>query len=119
MFFMPALLIGIGFPTYIGYYRGGIRLGSTVCAINERARGWIYLLAGLYGYMYPLVAYLVLRIVPSAYHIYAIFGVVALGAFPRLLARRIGSGVLSLFEEKSSSRDIEIFISTGWGPGIC
>jgi len=109
--FVPVFLMGIPLPIYVGYYRGGIKLRSTACALVERARGWIYLSSGLYGYLYSTAAYLIREIWPSSF---AAAGLtIVLGLFPVLLAARIGSGFLSLFDECPSSRSMQVFKSTG------
>ncbi|RLE70666.1 MAG: hypothetical protein DRJ37_06180 [Thermoprotei archaeon] len=41
---LPILIYVLIVPTYIGYYRGAVKLDL----IEERVRGWIYLITGLY-----------------------------------------------------------------------
>ncbi len=104
-----ALLLSVGFPVYVGYYRGGIKLDS----ITERARGWIYLLNGLYSYVYPMLQDLVRSRIPNEYSMLndiTTFGL----AFPVVfIARKIGSRVLSLFGKTTSANDKEAFRNTG------
>lgn len=44
---IPFLLIGIFFPFYISYIRGAITLDK----IEERVRGWVYLIIGMFSYV--------------------------------------------------------------------
>jgi len=41
---LPILIYVLIAPTYIGYYRGAVKLDL----IEERVRGWVYLITGLY-----------------------------------------------------------------------
>jgi len=44
--FLPLLIIGLVIPIYIGYVRGAILLDT----LEERVRGWIYFLIGVFYY---------------------------------------------------------------------
>jgi len=43
---LPFLVLGVGLPFYMGYLRGAIQTNS----LNERMRGWIYLVIGTSSY---------------------------------------------------------------------
>jgi len=107
--FIPILMIGIGMPVYVGYYRGGIKLDSVV----ERARGWIYVVCGLSTYMLPTVGRMVDRFLPEPYWVIRLLVVAALTAtLVMSLGAKIGIGILSLFGGKASEQDLQVFRNT-------
>jgi len=107
--FIPILMIGIGMPVYVGYYRGGIKLDSVV----ERARGWIYVVCGLSTDMLPTVGRMVDRFLPEPYWVIRLLVVAALTAtLVMSLGAKIGIGILSLFGGKASEQDLQVFRNT-------
>lgn len=57
---LPILILNVTIPLYIGYYRGGIKLKGH-SGILERARGWVYLAAGILTYVSILASALTAR----------------------------------------------------------
>lgn len=47
---LPLLILGMGIPLYIGYFRGAISIAPVNDSVAERMRGWIYLIMGVSGY---------------------------------------------------------------------
>jgi len=50
---IPILILNVSIPLYIGYYRGGIKLNGHI-ALLERARGWVYLTASTFTFVFIL-----------------------------------------------------------------
>jgi len=53
--FLPLLIIGLVIPIYIGYVRGAILLDT----LEERVRGWIYFLIGVFYYSALIIFFVV------------------------------------------------------------
>lgn len=53
--FLPLLIIGLVIPIYIGYVRGAILLDM----LEERVRGWIYFLCGVFVYIASSILFIV------------------------------------------------------------
>ena len=117
--FTPILILTVGIPIYIGYYRGGISLDSIV----ERARGWIYLANSFLVYTYFLIATVFFGEAiqtPVAYHpesmiylLLAPLGGLACGSISYLMSQRVGSRILSLMYGRPSKQDERAFEYTG------
>jgi len=107
--FIPILVIGIGFPIYIGYYRGGIKLDSIV----ERARGWIYLLGGIPAYVSPTVQKIVEESIPTPLDISGGVAFTIMCTPSIFVATTVGSRILSLFGIRPLPKDMEAFKNTG------
>lgn len=48
---LPLLVLGMGIPLYIGYFRAAISIAPVNRSIMERMRGWVYLIMGVSGYL--------------------------------------------------------------------
>lgn len=106
---VPVLLLGIGVPVYIGYYRGGIKLDS----ITERARGWVYLVLGIYLYLFSSIRGIFEKYLPSSYGL-AGLTLTFLTTFPTAyIASGVGCGVVSVAGRNPSKEEIRTFRVTG------
>lgn len=113
LFIAPALLLGIGAPIYIGYYRGGVKLDS----ITERARGWIYLIVGLSVYLLPPIVGLLDAWLPNSYWLVRLFSFLTMFTVG-YISSSIGEGILSLTDKKPSRKDRNIFSATGFAASL-
>jgi len=100
--FIPILIIVVGLPVYVGYYRGGI-----LDSIVERARGWIHLVNGFIVYLFLVVQLPLINAisvyVPLTLPMNSIYGIlIGLVNFP--LAQRVGSKILSLADRRTSKK---------------
>jgi len=105
---MPILIVGIGMPVYIGYYRGGIKLDSMI----ERARGWIYLVGGAGNYialMAVAIAAVSLPVVFALPYFVLVFVIMVLAS---CIALRIGFRIATLFGERISFTDCLALVYT-------
>lgn len=109
---IPILIVSVGYPIYIGYYRGAIKLNS----ILERARGWIYMANGFVIY----TLFITRRIVGQNTVLYIPLAIITLPSYffiVRIFAPWLGHSILSLFDKKYSERDRSIFAETGTAAG--
>ena len=106
---VPVLLLGIGLPVYVGYYRGGLKLDS----ITERARGWIYLVAGLSLYLSSVLRTPLETWLPNASWLARVVPLV-MSAFTGYVSSGIGPGIMALFGKKPSQRDTTNFRATAF-----
>jgi len=111
---VPILVVSVGYPIYIGYYRGAIKLNSIV----ERARGWIYVLNGLLIYILWVALRFVQENLPLFYSILPNIGFAfAFVGIEYYMSTWLGRRIVSLFGNEYSVEHKEIFRATGSSAG--
>lgn len=104
--FLPALFLGWVMPIYVGYVRGSLILDQ----IEERVRGWIYLIMGTGLYSVLTVFFLVLNKTDSSSRLV----LVSLGieAFLIYFSFKFNRYILELFGEQPTSETYWHFRNT-------
>jgi hypothetical protein len=99
--FMPILIVGIGMPVYIGYYRGGIKLDSMM----ERARGWIYIVSGVGTHIVVMAGTVVAVSIHTSFILLYLLPLLAIQGLVGIVALWVGRRVATLFDNKTSISD--------------
>ena len=105
----PGLILGWLMPVYVGYWRGSIKMESTL----EKIRGLTYFCNGLLAYVF--LALLVTVILPfsieTPFDEITLF-IIIFGMIPLILWPKIKSGMLELIEEKALNKAEEALSET-------
>jgi len=110
-YYIPVLFFGIPLPIYIGYIRGAIRLDSIV----ERARGWIYLAAGILSYGVMIVNQVIVGLGvgwPTSIISFGLTGGLSFIIYP--ISGHIGKAILNCFGKEMINVDEKQFHNTGF-----
>ena len=105
----PGLVLGWLLPVYIGYWRGSIKLESTL----EKTRGIVYLWNGLlaYAFLALLVAVTLPFSIENPFDELILF-IIVFGAIPVFLWPKIKSGLLEVVEEDVREKATETLTKT-------
>jgi hypothetical protein len=107
LYSMPLLVVGVVVPFYYGYWRGALEDSAIM-----RARGWAFLLSGVFGYITTVILYNIGELGPVVLAGSSVLFFFLLWPLFYLLMDRILNRIFELCNKEISLLDERIAIST-------
>jgi hypothetical protein len=104
---MPLLVVGVVIPFYYGYWRGALEDSAIM-----RARGWAFLLSGIFGYIAAVILYNIMELGAVIWAGSLVLFLFLLLPFSYLFMSRILDRIFELCNKEISLLDVRIVTST-------